>query len=67
MITTEAQRILANKLVVTRNVNRQYDPSFAKEGAKIGSKLRIRLPDRALVKDGAARSSWRTRTSSTPT
>lgn len=54
MITAEAQRILANKLVVTRNVNKQYDASFAKEGAKIGSKLRIRLPDRALVKDGAA-------------
>jgi len=37
-----------------RNVNRQYDDSFAVEGAKIGSTLRIRLPDRALVTDGAA-------------
>jgi hypothetical protein len=35
-------------------VNRQYDDSFAVEGAKIGSTLRIRLPDRALVTDGAA-------------
>jgi hypothetical protein len=41
-------------LVLTRNVNRAYDDSFAKEGAKIGSTLRIRLPDRALVTDGAA-------------
>jgi hypothetical protein len=41
-------------LVITRNVNRQYDDSFAVEGAKIGSTLRIRLPDRALVTDGAA-------------
>jgi len=40
--------------VITRNVNRQYDDSFAVEGAKIGSTLRIRLPDRALVTDGAA-------------
>ena len=40
--------------MLTRNVNRQYDDSFAKEGAKIGSTLRIRLPDRALVTDGAA-------------
>jgi hypothetical protein len=40
--------------VLTRNVNRQYDDSFAVEGAKIGSTLRIRLPDRALVTDGAA-------------
>ena len=28
--------------------------SFAQQGAKIGSTLRIRLPDRALVTDGAA-------------
>jgi len=40
--------------VITRTVNRQYDDSFAVEGAKIGSTLRIRLPDRALVTDGAA-------------
>jgi hypothetical protein len=40
--------------VLTRTVNRQYDDSFAQEGAKIGSTLRIRLPDRALVTDGAA-------------
>ena len=40
--------------MLTRNVNRQYDDSFAQEGAKIGSTLRIRLPDRALVTDGAA-------------
>ena len=35
-------------------MNRQYDDSFAVSGAKIGSTLRIRLPDRALVTDGAA-------------
>jgi hypothetical protein len=40
--------------VITRTVNRQYDDSFAVQGAKIGSTLRIRLPDRALVTDGAA-------------
>jgi hypothetical protein len=45
---------LENNLVITRTVNRQYDDSFAVEGAKIGSTLRIRLPDRALVTDGAA-------------
>ena len=40
--------------MITRTINRQYDDSFAKSGAKIGSTLRIRLPDRALVTDGAA-------------
>jgi hypothetical protein len=54
MITRKALEILENNLVITRNVNRQYDSSYAVEGAKIGTTLRIRLPDRALVTDGAA-------------
>jgi len=35
-------------------LNINDDDSFAVEGAKIGSTLRIRKPDRALVTDGAA-------------
>jgi hypothetical protein len=54
MITRKALQVFENNLVITRNSNRQYDDSFAVEGAKIGSTLRIRLPDRALVTDGAA-------------
>ena len=54
MITLKALEILENNLVITRTVNRQYDNSFANEGAKIGDTLRIRKPDRALVTDGAA-------------
>jgi hypothetical protein len=54
MITRKSLEVLENNLVISRNVNRQYDDSFATEGAKIGSALRIRLPDRALVTDGAA-------------
>jgi hypothetical protein len=54
MITRKSLEILENNLVITRNINRQYDDSFAVQGAKIGSTLRIRLPDRALVTDGAA-------------
>jgi hypothetical protein len=54
MITRKSLEVLENNLVISRNVNRQYDDSFATEGAKIGSSLRIRLPDRALVTDGAA-------------
>jgi hypothetical protein len=54
MITRKSLEILENNLVITRNVNRQYDDSFAVDGAKIGTTLRIRLPDRALVTDGAA-------------
>ena len=54
MITRKSLEIFENSLVITRNINRQYDDSFAVQGAKIGSTLRIRLPDRALVTDGAA-------------
>jgi len=54
MITNKALEILENNLVITRNINKQFDDSFAVQGAKIGSTLRIRLPDRALVTDGAA-------------
>ena len=54
MITRKALEILENNLVLTRNVNRQYDDSYAVEGAKIGTTLRIRLPDHALVTDGTA-------------
>ena len=54
MITRKALMILENELVLTRNVNRAYDDSFAVEGAKIGSTLRIRLPNRYPVRTGAA-------------
>ena len=54
MITRKSLEILENNLVISRNCNKEYDDSFAVEGAKIGSTLRIRLPDRALVTDGAA-------------
>jgi hypothetical protein len=39
---------------ITIRIKHCDDDSFAVEGAKIGSTLRIRLPDRALVTDGAA-------------
>lgn len=54
MITRKALMIYENNSVITRNCNRQYDDKFAVSGAKIGENLRIRLPDRALVTDGAA-------------
>lgn len=54
MVTRKALEVLENNCVLLRTVNRQYDPSFAQTGAKIGTTLRIRLPDRALVTDGAA-------------
>lgn len=53
-ITLKAQSMLENELVLSGNVNKQYNPEFAKTGAKIGDVLRIRQPDRVLVTKGAA-------------
>jgi hypothetical protein len=53
MITAEALRILHQKLNFIGTINRQYDDSFAKNGAKIGDSLRIRLPNQYTVTSGA--------------
>lgn len=52
-VTREALRILHQKLNFVGNVNRTYDDSFAKTGAKIGDSLKIRLPNQYTVRSGA--------------
>ena len=52
-VTREALRILHQKLNFVGTINRQYDDSFAKSGAKIGSSLKIRLPNQYSVRTGA--------------
>lgn len=54
MITRECLRILHQSTNFIGNVNREYDDSFAKKGAKIGDTLRIRLPNMYSVSYGAA-------------
>ena len=53
-ITREALRILVNNLGFARNTNKEYDASFANDGAKIGDTLRIRKPARYTIRTGAA-------------
>lgn len=53
-VTREALRILHQKLNFIGSINRQYDDSFAKSGAKIGDSLKIRLPNQYTVTTGAA-------------
>ena len=52
-VTREALRILHQRLNFVGNVNRTYDDSFAKSGAKIGDSLKIRLPNQYTVRTGA--------------
>lgn len=59
-VTREALVILHQKLNFIGNVNRQYDSSFAKDGARIGDSLKIRLPNQYVVRTGAALSAQNT-------
>lgn len=63
-VTREALRILHQKLNFIGNVNRTYDDSFAKDGAKIGDSLKIRLPNQYVVRTGATLSAQDTTESS---
>ena len=54
MITNAALQILHQKLNFVGSINRAYDDSFAQAGAKIGSTLRIRLPNQYTTTTGPA-------------
>lgn len=53
-ITRKSLAILHNNLVFTRGVNRQYSQEFGKVGAKIGSTVNVRKPNRYYVRTGQA-------------
>lgn len=52
-VTRAALVILSQKLNFVGNINRGYDDSFAKSGAKIGTAIKIRLPNQYVVRTGA--------------
>lgn len=54
MITREAVRLFKNSNAFLKNIDTQYDSQFAREGAKIGTTLKIRLPNDYTVRTGAA-------------
>lgn len=54
MITREAVRLFKNSNMFIQNIDTQYDGAFAVDGAKIGSTLRIRLPNDYVVSNGPA-------------
>ena len=54
MITREAVRLFRNSNAFIQNINRQYDDQYARDGAKIGTTLRIRLPNDYTVRTGTA-------------
>lgn len=54
MITREAVRLWKNENSFIQHIDTQYDDSFAQTGAKIGTALRIRLPNDFTVATGPA-------------
>jgi hypothetical protein len=52
VITKECLMELKNQLGFTKNVNKQYDDSFAQKGAKKGDTINIRKPSRYQAIDG---------------
>ena len=51
-VTRKIQQVLHGKLVLAKRINRQYDKSFAQDGAKIGSTLKVRMPNKYTVRTG---------------
>jgi hypothetical protein len=64
-VTREALRVLHQKANFIGKVNRQYDDQYAKDGAKIGTDLKIRLPNQYEVRTGATLSTQDTAEQST--
>lgn len=52
MITNETLRLLHNKIGLAGTIDRQYDDSFAKTGAKAGKTINIRRPVQYQIRDG---------------
>lgn len=53
MITREALRVAHEKLSFISTVDRQYDDSFSKTGAKVGASLRVRKPNQYVRRQGS--------------
>ena len=64
-VTRKALAVLHQKLNFIGSINRSYDDSFAKSGAKIGDSLKIRLPNQYTVRTGATLSTQDTTETST--
>lgn len=52
MITRKAIQLFRNSNAFIKMIDRQYDSSYAIEGAKIGATLRIRLPNDYTIRTG---------------
>lgn len=52
-VTREALRVLHQKLNFVGSITREYDETFARQGAKVGDTLKVRLPNQYVVRSGS--------------
>jgi hypothetical protein len=52
-VTREALRVMHQKLNFVGSITREYDDSFARQGAKVGDTLKVRVPNQYVVRTGA--------------
>lgn len=56
MVTGKSLEVLHQEANFLKNINTDYDDSFAQKGAKIGDTLRVRLPNEYTIRRGAVMS-----------
>ena len=65
-ILRESLRVLHQKLNFVGNITRSYDDQYAKQGAKIGDTVNVRLPNEYVVRTGTNMSAQDTTETSVP-
>lgn len=65
-LTKEALRLLHNNIVFLKNVNKQYSDEFANRGAKVGSTVNVRMPNRYFVSHTTTLQAQNTNEETTP-
>lgn len=51
-VTRKIQQVLHGKLVLAKRINREYDSQYMADGAKEGADIKIRLPNKYVLRQG---------------
>lgn len=51
-VTRKIQQVLHGKLFLAKQVNREYDSQYQGDGAKMGANIKIRLPNKYVIRSG---------------
>lgn len=51
-VTRKIQQVLHGKLFLAKKVDRQYDSQYMADGAKMGADIKIRLPNKYVIRTG---------------